>query len=911
MSGASNTAGMVGRFGSTSYTSISTLGQRDPRFPPKYPKPSKFFKSRNLKDSENVIEEVIEADEEEEDATTSANSTTLNSTENSVLLGTHSANSSCSSVNSTVVENLRTPLAAKKKSSNISVAVRSRPILQRELDKVPPEGSILDITEDQVIVALKKPFRFDKIFDENSSQEQVYHSLIRPMVDKVLCDYNASVFAYGQTGTGKTFTMGTNDQTASINDPSIGVIPRAIKHIFEEGRDVSVKVSFYEILNEQVFDLINPSKQRVPLAVRELPNQGLFKIVQLTEILVRDRTEALSLLEQGSSLRSTESTNLNQQSSRSHAVFTLNITSDNDQGFLVTRKLNLVDLAGSESVRRTQATGDRFSEGVSINKSLLNLGNVIRALTEKKIHVPYRDSVLTKVLKECLQSTAFITMVACISPTGVDMQETINTLRFANKAKELITKPVPSFLLESRGNSAAKKRRFGDLIPQTPGATWNNTIHTPTPSKVARKNDTKRQLNLTIGTPGKRSKGEAPAGATFMTPQHFRTTATSTLLKRNQEPSSPESPTFSNLSGVSMIRHPDDDDFTTEDNVNQPDGPDDTTKLESKTFSMQDMSSVISPYMRKLTESITGELRRIQSQHLQTTRRDETPKAKSRPRMTSSPVRSTKKALLDNIHFSEDIPAILVTEGLSPPSESIISGSRAPLSQITNKRLQTVMDSASPILGKTNPPIPTYDSPPSTAGAPLPSSPTIEQMEQAMGIAPDSPGVLFCVPGALAPPRGSRQSRRSSRRTTMAGTELETTLKFIRDSASSRRLSNRPTRAAAIGVFYGSPNKENPKKNTDKGESEFMHPLLNKDAFQIDPARQREHNRSILTLLNTGNLKLLTALPAIGSKTGLIIHGYRQLNGGIQNLQELEHINGLGPKFLAKFLARNQIILDA
>ena len=407
-------------------------------------------------------------------------------------------------------------------------------------------------------------------------------------------------------------------------------------------------------------------------------------------------------------------------------------------------------------------------------------------------------------------------MVACISPTGVDMQETINTLRFANKAKELITKPVPSFLLESRGNSAAKKRRFGDLIPQTPGATWNNTIHTPTPSKVARKNDTKRQLNLTIGTPGKRSKGEAPAGATFMTPQHFRTTATSTLLKRNQEPSSPESPTFSNLSGVSMIRHPDDDDFTTEDNVNQPDGPDDTTKLESKTFSMQDMSSVISPYMRKLTESITGELRRIQSQHLQTTRRDETPKAKSRPRMTSSPVRSTKKALLDNIHFSEDIPAILVTEGLSPPSESIISGSRAPLSQITNKRLQTVMDSASPILGKTNPPIPTYDSPPSTAGAPLPSSPTIEQMEQAMGIAPDSPGVLFCVPGALAPPRGSRQSRRSSRRTTMAGTELETTLKFIRDSASSRRLSNRPTRAAAIGVFYGSPNKENPKKNTDK-----------------------------------------------------------------------------------------------
>merc|ERR1719204_1080233 len=128
---------------------------------------------------------------------------------------------------------------------------------------------------------------------------------------------------------------------------------------------------------------------------------------------------------------------MNQQSSRSHAVFTLTLTSLDSR---LSRKLNLVDLSGSESVRRTQATGQRFSEGVNINKGLLALGNCIRALTDKKIHVPYRDSVLTKVLKECLQHTSHICMIACISPTETDMHETINTLRFANKAKDLLTK---------------------------------------------------------------------------------------------------------------------------------------------------------------------------------------------------------------------------------------------------------------------------------------------------------------------------------------------------------------------------------------------------------------------------------------------------------------------------------------
>ena len=174
----------------------------------------------------------------------------------------------------------------------------------------------------------------------------------------------------------------------------------------------------------------------------------------------------------------------------------------------VTRKLNLVDLAGSESVGgiNLERSGVR-TQGININRGLLSLGNVIRAVAEKKAHVPYRDSILTKVLKECLQLTSFVSMIACISPSKRDMNETISTLRFANKAKELISRPVPAHLLQSGKLSVTKKRRMGELIGETPRPKFNSTIHTPTPSKVRRwdaKNSTSRKrMNFTIATPDK------------------------------------------------------------------------------------------------------------------------------------------------------------------------------------------------------------------------------------------------------------------------------------------------------------------------------------------------------------------------------------------------------------------------
>jgi len=989
MAGAQNAAGLLGKFGCTSFTSVSTArnvqSSSDPRLPPRHLKSTKFFKSRNLKDSENIIaEEDDSSDTEKENAEidseisqtyskpnssqpvysnndgllkTSEGSTPLRELNTSSAL--HSSSELCldhtadsSALASFSIPSLATPRTESMKSreSNIRVALRSRPLVTREehlKDSCAGLMSILDISAEQVVLGkMEKYFKFDRHFDEHSSQEDVYRLFAEPIISKVAAQFNASVFAYGQTGSGKTYTMGTNgkiDYTDTNNCGEAGIIPRAISQIFKEASSCSMKISFYEIMNEQVFDLINPSKQKVPLAVREVPNVGLFKIAQLTEIPVANIAEAMGLLQQGTSLRSTESTTLNQQSSRSHAVFTVTVASEVPGRGCVIRRLNLVDLAGSESVRRTNSTGERFSEGVNINKGLLSLGKLIRALV-KKTHAPYRDSVLTKVLKESLQSTSFISMIACVSPSPIDKHETLSTLRFANEVKQLTTKPIPTFLLESPAVSMKKKSRYENSLSHTPSGNWNKTIHTPTPSKAVGKQGTKRQLNQTIGTPGKRARGEA----SFITPRPKlqRPVVTSTIVRRVgvqemreiDRPVSPDLANFSNISSVSIIQADEPGPRSNSSSVLEP--VESESRFNGPTFSVQDMSSVLSPLMRKLTETLTQEVRKIGKVRIPDSRADETPPPPPRrvhkPRMTSSPVWSTSKTIVDAITTDQSTAANVDAKS-SPgsPSEKVISGTLTNFEQsnMTKRRLQSVIASASPQLGKAssststveNEAIPVYDSPASTAcPVKITHSPTIEEMERSLGICPDSPLAPFCVPrpvqtaaaGGGGSRKPSRQScRRSTRRTTMMGEELAKSLQLIRDASgvngANRRRSGRPIRAASKDIFYGSPKVQlQDTKKVDKDLPEVSHPLLNGDLETVKADMQKEHNKSILTLLNTGNLKLITSLPAIGPKSGLIIYHYRQLNDGIKCLKELQTIHGLGAKFYNKFIRQNQIVLS-
>jgi len=843
MSSANLTAGLVGKFGQSSFTSLPGQARAPPR-------PAKFFKSRNLNpggvetviEEDNVIDEEVVQDHAKDDTFTASTLSTPNT-------------------------------SIKNGDNNLVVAVRVRPMKASETEKV------VDIDGSQVVVAAAEKvtvFNFDQMFGSEDSQEVVYKELISNNVKKVLEGYNATVFTYGQTGTGKTYTMGTSTNQNGLNEER-GVVIRSLQQIIvSKDQDfLTIKISFYEINKEQVYDLLNPSCTKVPLQVREV-QQGMFKVVQLTEVEVTTVTGAVELLARGSNLRSTETTALNSCSSRSHAIFSISLVSADVEGSTVTRKLNLVDLAGSE----TPTAGNRFTEGVNINKSLSVLSRVVKALGSRKtIHVPHRDSTLTKVLKESLQPQCFITLVSCISPSLQDMQETITTLRFSNDAKQLRTKPLPAHLLDSCRASVAKKKTRTLGIPQTP-LQVNHTIHTVTPSKMV-KSGYKRTLNMTIGTPGKRARGETSFN-TFTTPQTSSTRpVTSTTSKHNLH--QPDG--ICDLSGVSMIEPP--------DNIT-------SIPIASSTTMQADLTSIFSPLMRAFKENMQQEFDKFKTDFIKsrvaTKTPHMTPVKMAKSRATSSPNRT----MMSPKDMSEDSTlastTIVVTNIPSPTSENIISGAGVTfhLHELANPRLAAVINSASPNLSsRPSPFIPTYDSPPSTQTKHATHSPTIEEMERTLGINPDSPSTVMFTSSKAS---NTNKPKRSSRRTTMMSSELSHTLREIQNMTTNTN-RRRSVRVAAKGRFYGSPT------NMD-----MKHPLLETSNWrEVNPVMQSKHNKTILDVINMGNTRLLAGLPAVGPKTAFLIHQHRELHGSYSNLSDLGMIPGVSKQFFPKFCKQNQI----
>ncbi|KAH0626149.1 hypothetical protein JD844_000942 [Phrynosoma platyrhinos] len=306
--------------------------------------------------------------------------------------------------------------------------------------------------EDKVILGKDKPFTYDYVFDPSTEQEEVFNTCIVPLVRGIFKGYNATVLAYGQTGSGKTYSMGGAYTADQENNPTVGVIPRVIKLLFQEMKEktdwqFSLKVSYLEIYNEDILDLLLPVKDRTSqISIREDPKEGI-KIVGLTEHEVTTARETVLCLEQGNNSRTVAATAMNTQSSRSHAIFTMSIDqkSKSDMNTSLRCKLHLVDLAGSERQKKTKAEGDRLREGININKGLLCLGNVISALgdeTKKGNFVPYRDSKLTRLLQDSLGGNSHTLMIACVSPADSNLEETLNTLRYADRARKIKNKPI-------------------------------------------------------------------------------------------------------------------------------------------------------------------------------------------------------------------------------------------------------------------------------------------------------------------------------------------------------------------------------------------------------------------------------------------------------------------------------------
>ncbi|TMW56790.1 hypothetical protein Poli38472_006800 [Pythium oligandrum] len=292
-----------------------------------------------------------------------------------------------------------------------------------------------------------KQFTFDHAYFTDSTQIQVYNDVARPIVDQALQGYNGTIFAYGQTGSGKTHTMmGSGDDH--------GIIPLMNEDLFQriaqattDSTKYLVTVSFLEIYNEVIKDLLNPSDKL--LKIREHPDMGIY-VEQLAELVVKEPGDVTRLIEQGNKVRQVAATQMNERSSRSHSCFTIKIASKQTQTLpqgiqketCMNAKINLVDLAGSERASKTGATGDRLKEGAAINKSLSALGNVITMLADKKArgnkaHVPYRDSKLTRLLQESLGGNSLTVMVAAISPADDNHEESLGTLQYANRAKSI------------------------------------------------------------------------------------------------------------------------------------------------------------------------------------------------------------------------------------------------------------------------------------------------------------------------------------------------------------------------------------------------------------------------------------------------------------------------------------------
>ncbi|XP_035706780.1 kinesin-II 95 kDa subunit [Folsomia candida] len=289
-----------------------------------------------------------------------------------------------------------------------------------------------------------KPFTFDAVIDNSLTQRQMYDRVFQSLVNSVVEGFNGTIFSYGQTGTGKTFTM----EGSLESEANYGVMPNAFKQIFDQvslnrEKRYLIGVSYFEIYQEEIRDLLDCDNFK-KCVIHENPNGGVH-IKGLSSYLCSSFQEIVDLLAKGKLSRVVGATNMNEHSSRSHAIFQVTIeTSDQtdiDGEHIKVGKLNLVDLAGSERVSKTGAEGMRLKEAGKINLSLSTLGNVISALVDGAAFIPYRDSKLTRILQDGIGGNSRTVMVATVGPAGYNYEETINTLRYASRAKNIENKP--------------------------------------------------------------------------------------------------------------------------------------------------------------------------------------------------------------------------------------------------------------------------------------------------------------------------------------------------------------------------------------------------------------------------------------------------------------------------------------
>jgi kinesin family protein 5 len=376
--------------------------------------------------------------------------------------------------------------------NTIKVVARFRP--QNRIEREANSEQVVSFQSKETLTVSSKDaspsFTFDRVFPINTAQQDVFDYSIRGTVDDVLAGYNGTVFAYGQTGSGKTYTM----MGADINQHEAkGIIPRIVEQIFHSimtsNGDVefTVKVSYMEIYMEKIRDLLVPHNDNLP--VHEDKTKGVY-VKGLHEFYVGSVEEVYEILERGGAARAVAATNMNQESSRSHSIFVIEVAQKHvETGAAKSGRLFLVDLAGSEKVGKTGASGQTLEEAKKINKSLTSLGMVINALSDgKSSHIPYRDSKLTRILQESLGGNSRTTLIINCSPSGYNFDETVSTLRFGERAKtikqkakvneELSPAQLKALIKKSQGTLSTYETYISSLEAEV--ATWRKGDQVPT-----------------------------------------------------------------------------------------------------------------------------------------------------------------------------------------------------------------------------------------------------------------------------------------------------------------------------------------------------------------------------------------------------------------------------------------------
>lgn len=385
------------------------------------------------------------------------------------------------------------PAVSAGETENIAVCIRVRPLNEREVRsrdcnvlRTINAMNVITITDvDGAPLSGKhNVFQYDHIYDETRSTRHMYHQVARRIVRSTLDGINGTIFAYGQTSSGKTYTMqGESSADAMALSPthssssSTGILQLAVDDIFQyiercDDRDFLLRVSFVEIYNEVVRDLLTTDAKGQNLKVREDPRKGVY--VECREEIITNQQDILALLALGNQRRTVGHTTMNDRSSRSHSIFRIVIESkhkaqsrreseDDVSGAVLVACLSLVDLAGSESVRHTAAEGIRQREAGNINKSLLTLSRVINALASSRPNAPFRDSKLTRLLQNSLDGNTRTLMICCVTPSDRFLDETKSTLQFAARAKTIQTSASVNEVLDDQAQLKRLKRQVHEL----------------------------------------------------------------------------------------------------------------------------------------------------------------------------------------------------------------------------------------------------------------------------------------------------------------------------------------------------------------------------------------------------------------------------------------------------------------